>query len=304
MENEPILKVSGLEIRPRGGGPPVIGGLDIDVRRGRILGVVGESGCGKSTLCMALMNLLPREMEITGGRMTFDGVDTAGLSPEAWRRLRGRRISMVMQHPMGCFNPVRSVGSHFRETLAAHGGGGVPGNARGGGARRAAMAALAEVGLPDPEGMLRRYPGQLSGGMLQRVMIALALVNGCDLLLADEPTTALDPHSRERILDLVEALAERREMGVLLVSHDLSVIGRTADRVAVMREGRIIETGRVSELLATPAHPYTRQLVRAYLRLGGNSPLPEPAGETGGDEELLWQEERRRHGAVAAGKGR
>jgi nickel transport system ATP-binding protein len=267
--NDIILEVSGLRIEwlsanGRGAHPPLVDGLDLSVRRGGVTGLIGESGCGKSLTCLAVMGLLPPCIRLTAGRITLAGTPLVDARREDLRRLRGRRAAMILQHPMSCFDPVFTVGDHIRESLAAHDGTHV--------SPQAITEALATMGFDSPEEILRAYPFQLSGGMLQRVMIALALLLEAELLIADEPTTDLDVIAQARILDLVDRLRRERGMGVLLVTHDLSVIARLADEVLVMQGGRIVERGPVARLFAAACHGTTRALLAAHFSLYGLDP--------------------------------
>ncbi len=288
----PALIVHGLELRrsahraetktgatgnaPALAAPPLVGPVDLTVERGQVVCLVGPSGCGKSLTCMSLLGMLPDGVTRTAGTIrvngqAVDGQDANGAPPERLRLLRGRGAAYVLQNPASCFDPVFTIGAHFQETLAAH----QPDGSRSGARpdwRTAARAALCEVGFDDAQAILRHYPFQMSGGMLQRVMIALALVLDVPLLIADEPTTDLDLPSQARVLDLLEQVRRTRNMAILLVTHDLSVAARMAHRMAVMRHGRVVEQGDVRELFAAPRHPYTRALLAAHHRLYGLCP--------------------------------
>jgi oligopeptide/dipeptide ABC transporter ATP-binding protein len=238
---------------------------------GETLALVGESGCGKSVTALSLLRLLPDAARVgPDSRIVFDGADVLGLNREALRRVRGARMAMVFQEPMTSLNPVLSVGTQLAETVEAH-------EAVG---RRAALARAAEmlalVGIADPVRVLRQYPHELSGGMRQRVMIGIALICGPRLLIADEPTTALDVTVQAQILDLLAGLKERLGMALLLITHNLGVAAGLADRVAVMYAGRIVESAPCRELFAAPAHPYTTGLLQAAPRLDGPA-RPTPA---------------------------
>lgn len=254
------LAVSGLRLGLRGQGDDLVGPLDFRVRRGRVLGLVGPSGCGKSLTCRALLGLLPPGVEPRGGVFRLGGEECPA-PPATWR---GRRLAVVFQNPAGCFDPVFTVASHFRETLAAHGQD--PASCAD-----KVHAGLREVGFDDPRAILDHYPFQLSGGMLQRAMIALALLLDPPFLLADEPTTDLDLVSQARVLDLLAGLCRTRNLGILLVTHDLSVVARLADDMAVMHQGRIVERGEVGEVFAAAAHPFSRSLLAAHRRLYAHS---------------------------------
>uniref|UniRef100_B8DIP2 ABC transporter related n=1 Tax=Nitratidesulfovibrio vulgaris (strain DSM 19637 / Miyazaki F) TaxID=883 RepID=B8DIP2_NITV9 len=301
--SEPALVVRGLELRraarPAAAGtavstgeaaapsaPPLVGPVDLAVERGQVVCLVGPSGCGKSLTCMSLLDMLPQGITRTAGtirvhgqavdgqavdRQGMDGQAAYGAPPERLRLLRGRGAAYVLQNPASCFDPVFTIGAHFQETLAAHLPM-APGRDTRPDWRAAALAALREVGFDDARAILGHYPFQMSGGMLQRVMIALALVLDVPLLIADEPTTDLDLPSQARVLDLLDQVRRTRNTAILLVTHDLSVAARMADRMAVMRHGRVVEQGDVRELFAAPRHPYTRALLAAHHRLYGLCP--------------------------------
>lgn len=282
----PALLVRGLELRraaarsgrppasSSGSGaapaaPPLVGPVDLTVERGQVVCLVGPSGCGKSLTCMALLGMLPDGVARTAGSIQVAGQTVDDAAPERLRLLRGRGAAYVFQNPASCFDPVFTIGAHFAETLTAH----LPAGSGGGaGWRTAALAALREVGFAEAEAILRHYPFQMSGGMLQRVMIALALMLDVQLLIADEPTTDLDLPAQARVLDLLDQVRRTRNTGVLLVTHDLSVAARMADRMTVMRHGRVVEQGDVRGLFTGPRHPYTRALLAAHHRLYGLCP--------------------------------
>jgi len=224
------------------------------------LGLVGESGSGKSATALAVMRLLPPQARIQGG-ILFDGQPLLRLSDEEMRRVRGAGIGMIFQEPMTALNPVMRVGDQVAEAVLAH--------HRAGRAQAwpQAVEALRDVAIPDPETRARDYPHQLSGGQRQRVMIAMALVNHPRLLIADEPTTALDVTIQAQILDLLRELRDRHRLAVLFISHDLGVISRVADHVAVLLAGEIVEMGPVARIFAAAAHPYTRGLISAIPTL-------------------------------------
>ncbi|MBO1076213.1 ATP-binding cassette domain-containing protein (plasmid) [Roseomonas marmotae] len=235
--------------------------VSLSLERGRVMGLLGSSGGGKSLTVLAMLGLLPPGVRQTAGQVRHAGrlLDDAGRAA-----LRGRVAGLVQQSPRACFNPIVTIGRHFAETLAADG------VSRREACGRAA-ALLAEVGFDDPSPLLAAYPFQLSGGMLQRVMVALALAREPDFLLADEPTTDLDLVVQASILALLERLMARRGLGILLVTHDLSVLARLADRVAVMQGGRIVERQPVADFFAAPRHPASRALMRRHLELYGEA---------------------------------
>ena len=248
-------------------------GASLEIGRGEILALAGESGAGKSALAAAILGLVPPPGRIGGGRILFDGDDLAALPPERFRALRGRRIGAVFQDPSAALDPMVTIGAQLIETLRLRGG------LSRGPARARAEALLAEVGLPDPAAMLTRPPHRLSGGQRQRAVIALALAGDPELLVADEPTASLDVAGRADLLALLGRLCRERAMAALLVGHDLAAAAACADRVAVMRAGRIVEEGPPARLLRAPAHPWTREMAAAIPRLDTPSqPLRAAAG--------------------------
>ena len=240
--------------------------VSLSVGAGEILCVVGESGSGKSVTASAVMGLLAPGLSIAGGHMSLSGEDLCALSPEGWRAVRGRRVAMVFQEPMTALNPLMSVGAQIGEMWRVHLGL----DARE--ASRRALAALREVNLPDPEGALRAFPHELSGGQRQRVMIAMALALEPEVLICDEPTTALDVTTQAQVLALIKDLQKRHGTAVLFITHDFGVVAEIADRVAVMRLGRVVEEGTARAVLTDPQHDYTRALLAAVPGLRA----PEP----------------------------
>jgi oligopeptide/dipeptide ABC transporter ATP-binding protein len=277
----PLLELRHLTIsfpsQPRGqadsgAGLTAVRDLSFNITRGEVLGLVGESGSGKSLTALAIMRLLPLQARSTGEIIMSNGNgthDLLQLPEENMRPLRGSRISMIFQEPMTALNPVMRAGEQIAEAVRAHGKVGRPE------AGKKAVAAMREVGIPDPELRALDYPHQLSGGMRQRVMIAMAIVNRPVFLIADEPTTALDVTIQEQILELLVQLRARFGLTMLFISHDLAVISQIADRVAVMYAGSLVELGPRSILFRTPAHPYTRGLLKAVptLRTDRTRPL-------------------------------
>ncbi|MFT4265785.1 MAG: ABC transporter ATP-binding protein, partial [Xenophilus sp.] len=242
-----------------------VDGVELSIAASEVLCLVGESGSGKTVCAHAALGLLPPTLQRRSGRVLLEGVDLAGLGPQELRALRGRRVAMVFQEPMSALNPLMPVGDQVGEVLQVHG-------ARDRGAIEArVLALLAQVGLPDPDGLRRRLPFELSGGQRQRVVIAMALALEPVLLIADEPTTALDVTTQAQILALLRGLQRRMGMAVLFVTHDFGVVAEVADRVAVMRQGRIIEQGTAQAVLHAPAHPYTRALIDAAFL---SEPMP------------------------------
>jgi len=253
-----LLEVSGLRtvFDTEAGVAPAVDGIDFTVEEGETVGIVGESGCGKSVTALSILRLIPSPPgRIAAGSIRLAGRDLLELDDEAMRSVRGNDVAMIFQEPMTSLNPVFTVGSQIAEPLRLH---------RGLSKREAldqAVRMLERVEIPDPERRIHDYPHQLSGGMRQRVMIAMALSCNPRLLIADEPTTALDVTIQAQILDLLDALKRDTRMAVLLITHDLGVIAEHADRILVMYAGRIVEQGRVADVLARPTHPYTRGLL-------------------------------------------
>jgi oligopeptide/dipeptide ABC transporter ATP-binding protein len=240
-----------------------VNGIDFNIRRGETLGLVGESGCGKSVSALSIMKLIPVPPgRIVKGRILFEGHDLAKLSEADMRRIRGNSISMIFQEPMTSLNPVHRVGTQIAEAIKLHQ------NVDQAQARRRAVEMLAKVGIPDPQRTAREYPFQLSGGMRQRVMIAMALSCNPKLIIADEPTTALDVTIQAQILDLMIKLQEDFGASILLITHDLGVVAEMADRVTVMYAGRIVESADVTPLFAEPQHPYTQGLMASVPQMG------------------------------------
>jgi oligopeptide/dipeptide ABC transporter ATP-binding protein len=263
-DTTPLLRVQNLrvDLTTRERTVHAVRGLDYELRRGEALGMVGESGSGKSVGALAVMGLLPpRVGRIVSGSIAFDGQDLARLSYQEWRRLRGRRLAMIFQDPLSSLNPVMTVGKQISEVLYRHL------HLRGRAARERAIELLRLVGIPGAANRYGDYPHQFSGGMRQRVMIAMSVACEPLLLIADEPTTALDVTVQAQILDLFARLQTELGMAVLLISHDLGVVARFADRVAIVYAGRVVEAGNTRDVLANPLHPYTRGLLGSMPRL-------------------------------------
>jgi oligopeptide/dipeptide ABC transporter ATP-binding protein len=240
-----------------------VDGVSFHIDQGETVGVVGESGCGKSVSALALLQLIPMPPgELVAGRAEFEGMDLLRLRPDQIRRVRGNRISMIFQEPMTSLNPVFTIGNQIQEAIHLHQGL----SARP--AEEKAVEMLDLVGIPDPRRRVREYPHQLSGGMRQRVMIAMALSCRPALLIADEPTTALDVTVQAQILDLMLELQSRINMSILMITHNLGVIAEVASRVIVMYCGKIVESADVHSIFHNPLHPYTRQLLASVPRLG------------------------------------
>jgi dipeptide transport system ATP-binding protein len=267
----PMLRIRNLRVKF--GRQTAVDGLDLALGRGEVLGVVGESGSGKSVSMLALMGLLPRYAQISADEMTFDGQDLLSLSGKARRRLLGADIAMVFQDPMTSLNPCFPIGWQIGETLIAHAA--VPRRQ----VRKRVVELLDQVGIPAPAGRLRSFPHQLSGGMNQRVMIAIAIACNPRLLIADEPTTALDVTIQKQILDLLIGLQRERGMALVLITHDMGVVAQTAQRVQVMYAGEAVEEAPVDRLLAHPHHPYSAALLAALPeRSAGLERLPTIPG--------------------------
>ncbi|MEU1067383.1 ABC transporter ATP-binding protein [Streptomyces albidoflavus] len=263
-DTRPLLEIDRLSVdfRLESSVVHAVQDVSLHVHAGETLAVVGESGSGKSATALSVLRLNPSPPCVyTGGEIRFDGRDLLTLSEKELGRVRGRDIAMVFQDPMTCLDPLQRVGTQVAEVLRLH-----TGHSRAE-ARKAALAALDEVGIPDPEVRYRQYPHELSGGLRQRVMIATALVTRPRVVIADEPTTALDVTVQRQILDLLVSLQDKHDMAVVLITHDLAVVAETADRVAVMNKGRVVETGDVLDVFDRPADAYTRRLLAATPRL-------------------------------------
>jgi nickel transport system ATP-binding protein len=260
-----VLTVKDLHIALEKGDAlyPLVKGLSFAVGRGEVLGLIGQSGCGKSITCLSLLDLLPAGLRRTRGEVWLNGTSISQLTAPDLRSHRGQGAAMILQNPMSCFNPIVRIRHHFLETLDSHR---LTDPDRG---MQRVRESLDEMGFTNPEEILGLYPFQMSGGMLQRVMIALALSLEAPLLIADEPTTDLDVLSQDRILNLLRGLRDKHEMGILLVTHDLGVIASLADTVAVMEDGEIVETGSVAQIFSEPVHPFTKMLLKAHFGLYG-----------------------------------
>ncbi len=261
-----LLEVQGLEVGflLRGRMAKAIHHLNLTLKRGETLGLVGESGCGKSVTSLAIMRLIPEPGQILGGKIMFQGEDLLQKSKSQIRGIRGNRIAMIFQDPMTALNPVFTIGDQLVEPILLHK------KISKAEALDRAEALLVEVGLPHPNQQLNRYPHELSGGQRQRVVIAMALSCEPDLLIADEPTTALDVTIQAQILELMAALQEKYHTGILLITHDLGVIAETADRVAIMYAGDIVEMSDVQTLFDASRHPYTQGLMASMPSLDTN----------------------------------
>jgi ABC-type dipeptide/oligopeptide/nickel transport system ATPase component len=264
----PILSVEGLSIgfRTDAGFAEVVSNVSFNVERGKTLCIVGESGSGKSVTCQAILGLLARNGRQTSGRILFEGHDLSAMSERALEEFRGKRIGMVFQDPLGSLNPVHTVGRQLRETLKLHT------QLDKAGRQSRAVDLLRMVGIPEPERRLASYVHQFSGGMAQRVMIAMALACSPTLLIADEPTTALDVTIQAQILHLLNRLKTELGMGILFITHDLGVVAEMADDVVVMRHGQLIEAGPIREIFERPRIAYTQELLAAMPHLNRKAP--------------------------------
>ncbi len=258
-----LLEVNNLSVRlqTHRGAAYAVRGVDFSLQRGETLGLIGESGCGKSITAMALLGLLPENAEVDGS-IRFDGQELLGQSDALLQRIRGNRIGMIFQEPMTALNPVHTIGDQVAEPLRIHRG------ASRSAARAQAIALLDRVGIPQAAQRFNAYPHQFSGGQRQRITIALALACGPDLLIADEPTTALDVTIQGQILELISDLVQERDMALILISHDLGVIAENVERMLVMYGGSVVESGPTDAVFSDMAHPYTRGLFGARPRLG------------------------------------
>ncbi|WP_137180805.1 ABC transporter ATP-binding protein [Roseomonas sp. AR75] len=262
--SEALLRIEGLRtvFRSSVGEIAAVDGVDLDVPRGRTLGIVGESGCGKSMLSLSVMRLVPNPGRTSQGRVLLDGQDLLQLPMAQMRQVRGSKVAMIFQEPMTSLNPVHSIGDQITEAMRAH-----DRTASAAELRDRAIDALKRVRIPSPDSRFDDYPHQLSGGMRQRVMIAMALACRPQLLIADEPTTALDVTVQAQILDLLRDLQAETGMSIILITHDLGVIAEMADEVAVMYAGKVVERATAAELFASPQHPYTLGLLGSIPRL-------------------------------------
>ncbi|MGG7565161.1 dipeptide ABC transporter ATP-binding protein [Rhodovulum sp. DZ06] len=307
-----MLKIEGLRVafQTRKGGVEALRGVDLSVGAGEILGVVGESGSGKSVTSYALMRILDAGGKITAGEVEYRGVDLRRASEKDMQALRGREISMIFQNPRAALNPIRKVGKQIEDVLLRHS------RADRQDAKQKAIEALEAVKINDPEARYHAYPFELSGGMCQRIVIAIALACDPRLLIADEPTTGLDITTQKAVMDLVRDLVRAREMSSMLITHDLGLAAEYCDRIVVMKDGAVVETGDPAAIFADPQHPYTRRLADATPRIGGGlrellpaeTRPPEAPRPPLSDEVLLKVEDLRmtfqgKSGPVHAVKG-
>jgi oligopeptide transport system ATP-binding protein len=278
-----LLEVRGLEtyLTTSLGLVKAVGGVSFDVKEGETVALVGESGCGKTMTALSIMRLIPRpQASIVGGEIRFQGRDLLKLGDEEMRRVRGAEIAMIFQEPMTSLNPVLTIERQLTETLEAHG------SISKAAARARALELLHLVGIPDPAQRLSEYPHQFSGGMRQRVMIAIALSCRPKLILADEPTTALDVTIQAQLLELIRGLSRQFGVALVIITHNLGVVARYADRVNVMYAGKIIESGAAAEIYRNPRHPYTIGLLRSVPRL--DQPRKSKLEPIDGQPPDLW----------------
>jgi peptide/nickel transport system ATP-binding protein len=268
-----LLEIRDLAVafRTAYGDVPALDRVSLTVRAGETVALVGESGCGKTLAALAVMDLLPAAARVRGGELLYQGRDLLGMERRARRALNGSDLAMAFQEPMSALDPVLTAGAQVAEGLRYRAG------LSRAAAHARALALFAEVGLEPPDALARRYPHELSGGQRQRVMLAIALACGPSLLIADEPTSALDPPVQLEIVQLLAALTRRREMALLLITHDLGLVGALCARIAVMYAGRIVEEGRTEDVLARASHPYTQGLLAALAPIVGPS---EPRFQT------------------------
>jgi len=263
---QPLLSVEGLRVQFRtyAGVVRAVNGVTFDLRQGEVFGLVGETGCGKTVSGLSILRLVPPPGEIVAGKIVFDDLDILSLSDAEMQEIRGGRIAMIFQDPTASLNPVFTVGEQISMVIRLHQ------SATANQAHQQTLDILDAVGLPDPPRTARAYPHELSGGMQQRVMIAMALSSDADLLIADEPTTALDVTIQAQILDLLTQLREERGLSILLITHNLGVVAETCDRVAVLYVGHVVEEGPTRQIFKAMKHPYTQGLLAAIPRPGSH----------------------------------
>ncbi|QIE43259.1 ABC transporter ATP-binding protein (plasmid) [Rhodobacteraceae bacterium SC52] len=269
---DPLLSVRDLTVtvKDRGIIRPLVANLSFELAAGETLAIAGESGSGKSITSLAIMGLLPNNVSVTSGQALLEGTDLPSLPERQMRAWRGARVAMIFQEPMTSLNPVHTIGSQMTEVIRAHEAVSI------GAARAASIEALRKVRIPEPERRMKQYPHELSGGMRQRVMIAMALALRPSLLIADEPTTALDVTVQREVLELLRDLQKETGTAIILITHDMGVVAECADRVVVMRHGRMVETAPVNQLFSAPSHDYTRALLAAVPRLGTGARRAKP----------------------------
>jgi oligopeptide/dipeptide ABC transporter ATP-binding protein len=276
-DREPVLQVAGLQTHffTFGGTRVVraVDGVSFTLHAGETLGLVGESGSGKTTTCLSIVGLLPRAARIVGGSVIFEGEDLTRKSQRELRRIRGRRIAMILQDPMASLNPLFTIFRQVAEPAFFHQ------HLRGRPLRERVQGLLRAVRIPSPEWRMREYPHQMSGGMRQRIVGAIALAGGPRLVIADEPTTNLDVTIQAQYLDLLKDIQQETGVALIFVTHNLGIVAKMCDRVAVMYAGKIVEQAPVRELFDAPKHPYTRALIGSMPRLGSKEPLYSIRGQ-------------------------
>ena len=253
-----ILRVEGLTVRNRKDSSILLKDVSFSLNQGEILGILGESGSGKSLTSLAILGLLPSGLEVESGAIYYKGKNLFSLSPKEWEDIRGKEISIILQDPLTSLNPVLTIGEQIIEVLEAHLGM----DKRS--AWKRAIELLSEVGIPEPELRMKSYPHQLSGGMRQRAMIAIALACDPTVLIADEPTTALDPTLQLQVLELLKELNQKRGLSIIFITHDLGVMRYIADRIVVYYKGEVIEVGETEKVFSKPTHSYTLSLLLSY----------------------------------------
>ena len=268
MSRETILSVRDLKVsfRAYGGVVQAVRGISFDLRRGETMAIVGESGSGKSVTSRAIMGILPGNASVDAGSIMYDGIDLARAPENVMHDIRGRRIGLVFQDPLSSLNPIMKVGKQIAEVLVRKG----MDRAQ---ARRQALQLMKDVGIPDAERRISQYPFQFSGGMRQRIVIAIALAGDPEIMICDEPTTALDVTVQAKILELINRLRADRHLSVIFITHDLGVVAQMADRICVMYAGKIVETGTAEEIFFEPAHPYTWALLSSMPDLDSRDRL-------------------------------
>jgi oligopeptide/dipeptide ABC transporter ATP-binding protein len=280
----PLLSVEGLRVQFRtyAGLVRAVNGVTFDLHQGEVFGLVGETGCGKTVTGLSILRLVRPPGEIVGGKIAFDGLDILSLSEAEMQEIRGGRIAMIFQDPAASLNPVFTAGEQISMVIRQHR------SVAAGQVHQRTLEMLEAVGLPDPPQMARAYPHELSGGMQQRVMIAMALSSDADLLIADEPTTALDVTIQAQILELLAQLRQERGLSILLITHNLGVVAQTCDRVAVLYVGHVVEKGPTREIFKAMKHPYTQGLLAAIPRPGSyGQTLPAIGGSVPSGLDLL-----------------
>lgn len=263
MSNEKVLEVNNLRtvFRSRGQEVQAVRGVKFSVDKGEIMGIVGESGSGKSVTMKAVMGILPENANISYDSLKLNGKELSELTDEQYRKLRGKEMTMIFQDPMTALNPLKKIGKQLEEVILRHN------NCTKQEAKDKAVEMLQKVGIPVPEQRVKQYPHEFSGGMRQRVLIAMALACEPQLLIADEPTTALDVTIQAQILDLLKELQEEYQTSIVLITHDMGVVATVCDKIAIMYGGLIMETGKTEEIFYNPKHPYTKALLRAIPSL-------------------------------------